>query len=116
MATRGAEEEVGAGLAHRTVLALRYYTTILAMPGVEMRLHDTTLYASIYRCDTTMLVNTHVYGAPAAQNPVLHLRAVPDGRVFDHYVASFDRVWKTARPVRAVGELVDRFSKERAEF
>jgi hypothetical protein len=32
-----------------------------------------------------MLVNAHVYGAPAAHSPVLHLRRLPGGRLFDHY-------------------------------
>ena len=43
-----------------------------------------------------MLVNAHVYGAPAAHSPVLHLRRLPGGRLFDHYQASFERVWEQA--------------------
>ncbi|WP_307937255.1 DUF5919 domain-containing protein, partial [Salinispora arenicola] len=95
---RGEEEGFGIGLAHRVLLSLRYYEPILAIPGVQVRLHDTTLYASIFRVDETMLVNTHVYGSTAAHNPVLHLRRVPGGRVVDHYLASFDRVWTQAKP------------------
>ena len=45
-----------------------------------------------------MLVNTHAYGSPAAQNPVLHLQRIPGGRLFDHYINSFDRVWELASP------------------
>jgi 8-oxo-dGTP pyrophosphatase MutT (NUDIX family) len=48
---------------------------------------------SIYRFDDDMLVNAHVYGAPAAHSPVLHLRRLPGGRLVDHYQASFERVW-----------------------
>ncbi len=59
-------------------------------------MHDTTLYASLFRFDDDMLVNTHVYGAPAAQSPVLHLRRVPGGRMFDHHAASIERVWTSA--------------------
>jgi hypothetical protein len=47
---------------------------------------------------TTCLVNAHAYGAPAAQSPVLHLRQLPGGRLFEHYLASFDRVWELAKP------------------
>lgn len=96
---RGAEEGFGAGVAHRVTLALRYFEPLLGVPGVELRLHDTTLYASLYRSDETLLANVHVYGAPAAQNPVLHLRRVPGCRVVDHYLASLERVWSTARSV-----------------
>lgn len=106
---RGEEEGVGLGLIHRIVLTLRYYAPILTSPAIELRLHDTTLYASIYRCDQTMLVNTHAYGAAAAQNPVLHLRRVPAGRVFDHYITSFDRVWANAMPVSDVDAVITNF-------
>ena len=66
------------------------------MPGVELRTHATTLYNSIYRFDQDLLVNGHAFGAPAAQSPVLHLRRVPGGRVWDHYMRSFEEVWKIA--------------------
>jgi hypothetical protein len=66
---------------------------------VGLRLHDTTLYASLYRFDDDLLANTHAYGAPAAQSPTLHLHRLPGGRLFDHYLGSFDRVWQQARPV-----------------
>jgi hypothetical protein len=63
----------------------------IGAPGVELRFHATTLYNSIYRFDDDMLVNAHVYGAPAAHSPVLHLRRLPGGQLFDHYQASFER-------------------------
>ena len=34
--------------------------------GVEFRFHRTILYNSIYRGDDHLLVNTHIYGVPAA--------------------------------------------------
>src|SRR6266545_1833136 len=92
-------DPAGAGVAHRVTLALRYFEPTIGIPGVELRLHDTTLYASIYRADETLLANVHTYGAPAAQNPLLHLRRVPGGRVVDHYMTSFDRVWAGARTI-----------------
>src|SRR5664280_712309 len=70
-------------------------------PGVQLRHHATTLYNSIYRFDDQALINTHVYGAPAVQSPVMHLRRVPGGRLFGHYLESFERVWETATPVAA---------------
>jgi transcriptional regulator with XRE-family HTH domain len=110
---RGDEEGFGDGVAHRILLSLKYYDAILAAPGVELRLHDTTLYASIFRADETMLVNTHVYGSPAAHNPVLHLRRIPGGRVVDHYLASFDKVWAQATPTTDIDQLIAGFNSRR---
>lgn len=85
VAIRGREEGIGDGLAARIRISGKY-------------LHDAALRDGVELCDDNMLVNAHVYGAPASQNPVLHLRRVPSGRVFDHYLASFDRVWATGTP------------------
>jgi hypothetical protein len=95
---RGHEEGIEAGLAARVALSRRYLMPALDAPGVEFRLHRTTLYNSLYRYDGHLLVNAHAYGAPAAQSPVLYVRRLPDGRLFDHYASSFERVWQTARP------------------
>jgi hypothetical protein len=110
---RGEEEGFGHGVAHRVLLSLKYYDAILAVSGVELRLHDTTLYASIFRADDTMLVNTHVYGSPAAHNPVLHLRRIPGGRVVDHYLTSFNKVWAEARPTTDINGLIADFNRGR---
>lgn len=93
VAIRGDEEGIGENLAARTRLTLTYLSGLKDAAGVDIRLHDTTLYNSIYRFDGEMLVNTHVYGAPAAHSPVLHLRQTPGGSLFEHYAASFERVW-----------------------
>ncbi|MEQ7124385.1 DUF5919 domain-containing protein [Actinopolymorpha sp. B11F2] len=97
VALRGKEEDVGDGMAQRARLCLRYFREAADVKGLEVRLHDTTLYASIYRADNVALVNTHVYGSTAAQNPVLHLQRVPGGRVFDNYMESFDTIWTSAK-------------------
>lgn len=101
VALRGEEEGTLDGLRERIRLCLRYVRDALDVPGFEVRLHDTTLYASIYRADDVCLVNTHVYGSVAAQNPVLHLIRVSDGRVFSHYMKSFEAVWAQGRPLTA---------------
>ncbi len=98
---RGEEEGIGESMAARIQLSLMYLRPALKAPGVEMRFHETTLYNSIYRFDVDMLVNAHTYAAPAAQSPVLHLRQLPGGRLFRHYLASFDHVWEQAKPATA---------------
>ena len=96
VAQRGADEGSGEDLAARIRLSLSDLREVGGESGVEIRQHGTVLYNSIYRFDEDMLVNMHVYGTPAAQNPVMHLRRVPGGRLFDHYLRSFERVWEAA--------------------
>jgi len=98
IAARGVEE--GIDMAGRVRLTLNLIRPLHGRDGIEIRLHGTTLYASLYRADGVMLANTHVYGAPAAHSPVLHLQRVPGGRLFEHYARSYERVWDQAREIR----------------
>ncbi|WP_165035153.1 XRE family transcriptional regulator [Candidatus Protofrankia californiensis] len=101
IARRGMEEGVFDGVSARIRLSLTHLQMAISRPGVHINLHDTTLYTSIFRFDDTIMANTHVYGSPAAQSPVLHIRRVPGGRLFDHYMTSLDKVWQQSRPVQA---------------
>jgi transcriptional regulator with XRE-family HTH domain len=96
--TRGAEEGVGEGMAARIQYALAWYRPILRTPNLEVRFHSTVLYNSILRFDDQMLVNAHIYGMPAFRAPVLHLRKVAGGPLFDTYAECFDKIWADARP------------------
>ena len=78
---------------------LNYRPLFTSHPQIGFRLHDATLYNSIYRADDEMLVNTHVYGMGAYMAPVLHLRKLPGGGLFDTYAGSIERTWERARPV-----------------
>jgi len=99
VARRGAEEQVGDALAARIRMSMTYMQPAFDVPGVEVRLHGCTLYNSIFRFDDDLLVNMHVYGAVAAQSPVMHVRRIPGGRLFPHYMGSFERVWEEAQPL-----------------
>jgi transcriptional regulator with XRE-family HTH domain len=98
VALRGQEEGVGDAQAAkiRNVL-LAYYRPYASYPGINIKLHSTTLYNSIYWFDDDMLVNTHAYGVPANFAPVLHLRHLSSGTLFQTYARSFDRVWDQTR-------------------
>ena len=98
VATRDREEELGGTLAHKIRSALTYYRPLVGVDGCELRLHSTTLYASLFRYDAEIMVNPHAYGQPASANPTLHLRRLDGGQLADHYVACFKRVWETAKP------------------
>lgn len=99
VAQRGAEEGIDQAIAAkiRNVLVL-YRPVLLGVPGIEVRLHRTVLYNSIYRADDEMLVNPHVFGHPALAAPVLHLRATDHATMFPTYADSFERVWAGGMP------------------
>ncbi|MBT8226363.1 MAG: XRE family transcriptional regulator [Dactylosporangium sp.] len=96
IARRGSDEGVDDVIAARIRHAMALYRPLTDEPGIELRIHDTVLYNSIYRADHELLVNTHVYGQPAAHAPVLHLHRVTDDGMAATYLDSFERVWETA--------------------
>ncbi len=100
-ATKRSEEEQ---LDIRTVSArirnaLAFLRPLDGVPGVEARLHTTTLYNSVFRFDDEMVINTHVYGLPGAHAPALHLRRAPKSEMFETYMESFETVWAAAKPL-----------------
>lgn len=95
---RAREEGTPGGLEGRTQLMLRYLESIARLPGVEVRSHGTVLYNSIYRFDDDMLINGHAYGTVAGQNPVIHIRRVHSGMMWENYSSSFERVWASGVP------------------
>ncbi|MCF4123222.1 helix-turn-helix domain-containing protein [Antribacter sp. KLBMP9083] len=99
VALRGEEEGIGDLMSARCRLTWNYLKPILGEEGIEARKHGSTLYASIFRFDDTLLANVHVYGAPAGHNPILHMNRIPGGRLFAHYMESFERTWQGAEPV-----------------
>lgn len=99
VALRGEEEGLGEAIAGRVRMALTYYKPLTYVPGVAIHLHRTTLYNSILRFDDQMLVNMHVYGAYGYIAPLLHLRRVDSGRMFEMYAASFERIWAKSWPI-----------------
>jgi transcriptional regulator with XRE-family HTH domain len=95
---RGLEEGIGSAMAAKVYNALSFYRPHVEHGCIEIRLHDTTLYNSIFRFDNEMLVNAHVHGLPAAHAPVMHLRQLNGGELFSLYADSFERVWQQASP------------------
>ncbi|MFQ6170966.1 XRE family transcriptional regulator [Oryzobacter sp. R7] len=93
---RGVEEGIGESLAERCRLTWKYLDPILAEPEVSVRAHSNTLYCSMFRFDDDLLANHHLFGAPANHSPVMHVRRLVGGRLFDHHMTSFERVWSSA--------------------
>jgi hypothetical protein len=95
---RGDEEGIHDAMAAKIRNALMFYRPLIPS-GVQIRLHSTVLYNSIYHADDQMLINQHIYGIAAAYAPVLHLRRHSDDGTFSTYLDSFERVWTSARPL-----------------
>ena len=96
---RGNEEGIGDAMPAKIRNALTLYRPLLAAENIEIRLHQSVLYNSIYRADGQLFVNQHAYGIPAARAPVFCLRESKSGGMIAAYLASFERVWATAEPV-----------------
>jgi hypothetical protein len=47
--------------------ALTLYRPLCVVENIEIHLHQTILYNSIYRVDDQLFVNQHTYGTPAAR-------------------------------------------------
>jgi hypothetical protein len=96
---RGEEEGIGDAMAAKIRNALTLYRPLGAVENIEIRLHRTVLYNSIYRADDKLLVNQHTYGIPAAQAPVLCLFETDGGEMAALYFDSFERVWASSAPL-----------------
>jgi transcriptional regulator with XRE-family HTH domain len=107
---RGDEEGIGPAIAAKIQNTIHNYRGLLSTANTELRLHSTTLYASVYRADDEMLVSTHIYGLPGHMAPLMHLQRVPGAAgLFAAYLDGVERVWdQTAAdgdlvtPLRAV--------------
>ena len=95
---RGADEGIHDAMAAKIRNAITLYRPLIDA-GVQIRLHSTVLYNSLYRGDGEMLLNQHIHGIAAAYAPVLHLRRRTDDGVFATYLQSFERVWHPATPL-----------------
>ena len=93
VAERGEEEGIGDAMPAKIHNALTLYRPLTTVQNIEIRLHRTVLYNSIYRADDELLVNQHTYGVPAAQAPVFCLSNTGSGEMVDLYLESFERVW-----------------------
>jgi len=101
VAQRGEEEGIGDSMAAKVRNALALFCPLTESENVEIRLHDTVLYNSIYRADGQLFVNQHAYGIPAAHSPVFSLRESGSGTMTTAYFGSFERVWMGAKPIHS---------------
>jgi hypothetical protein len=96
VALRGQEEGIGDAMPAKIRNALTLYRTALEVENVEIRLHDTVLYNSLYLADDQLMVNQHTYGLPAAHAPVFCLQESGRGDMLAGYLGGLERVWLKA--------------------
>jgi transcriptional regulator with XRE-family HTH domain len=99
-AQRDAEEQLAGGLLARIRTSLRYFSGLRNCDGAEVHLHRTAMYATVLRFDEEMIVTPHLYGRPGYQSPLLRLRHLGAGGIFDTYATHFEDVWATSTPVQ----------------
>jgi transcriptional regulator with XRE-family HTH domain len=93
------EEGIGEVMPTKIRTALMLYRPLSTVQSIEVRLHRTVLYNSIYRADDQLLVNQHTYGIPAAQAPVFCLCDTGGGDLAALYLDSFEHVWASSAPL-----------------
>jgi len=98
VAGRGQDEGIDEAIAGKVRNAIIMFRPLQKIDNVQIRLHGTTLYNSIYRGDEQLLVNTHIYGMMANNAPTFHLRKIPGGDMVSTYMESFEHVWDGATP------------------
>lgn len=103
IAARGQEEGIGDAMAARIRNALTLYRSLTRVSGVEIRLHNTFLYNSMYRADGQLFVNQHTYGLPASHAPIFCLRTTGSADMSDSYLISFEKIWEAAKLISALG-------------
>jgi hypothetical protein len=97
------DEELGleGTLADRIRVSLRHLKRVQNDYKIDVRLHTTPMYCSLFHADNEMLVMPHLYRRVGRlQTPVLHLRRdeLVDG-IFLSYFAHFDDVFNHAAPL-----------------
>ena len=98
-AQRGKDEGIGDAMPAKIRNALTLYQPLTTVQNIEIRLHRTVLYNSIYRADDQLLVNQHTYGIPAAEAPVFCLCGADGDGMAALYLDSFERVWASSAPL-----------------
>jgi hypothetical protein len=99
VAQRSKEEKGEGSIASRIRTSITRLSPLLGVKGIEVRLHQTPLYCSIYRFDSEMFVTPHLYGVRGAAAPLLHFKEIHGG-LFSRYEAHFQAIWDIAEELK----------------
>jgi len=95
---RDAEEALGGTLAARIRTSLKHFQPLRDVTNASVHLHDSPMYNSVFRCDDDMFVTPHLYGLSGYAAPLLHIRKLGQGGLFDSFADHFENLWETTRP------------------
>ncbi len=98
VAYRDTEEQTPLTLGVRIQTTLDTWQPILRHPNFELRFQDVPLYNSVFRFDDEMLVTPHLYATPGSRAPMLHLRRLWSGGIFDRFAGHFETIWSVSQP------------------
>lgn len=96
---RGQEEGINADMASRCRLAINYASGIHHVDADAVRVSGAILYASIFRFDEEVLINTHLWGSGAPDSPIFHFHRQTDQGITARALDAFERVWAAAQPL-----------------
>jgi transcriptional regulator with XRE-family HTH domain len=101
VAERDAEEGLDGGLIARVRTSLHYFGELADCEGIELRLHATPMYNSLFRFDDELFVTPHLYARTGFRAPLLHLRRLGAGGIFDSFARHFEDVWAISKTAEA---------------
>ncbi len=93
---RGVEEGIGTSLPSRCALTLDRLAPLAMREGIELRVHSTTLYASMFRIDDSLIANHHILGSPASDNPAIQFTRSAGENLWITYADAFNLIWSSA--------------------
>src|SRR5690242_2093097 len=96
---RDEEEGLGGTLPERIRTSLHYFGVFKGISNIIIHYHSTILYNSLFRADNEMFVTPHLYGLHGSKAPLLHIRRLGTGGIFDTFQQHFEDVWATSKPV-----------------
>jgi transcriptional regulator with XRE-family HTH domain len=99
MTLRGDEEGIGEAVVARCRTTVELLAPRATTPGLAIRMHQTTLYTSMFRVDDDMILNFHIYGSPGRNNPVMVFARADEPRLWATFDQAFNRVWDNAKPL-----------------
>ncbi len=100
IAERGTEGDISDAMSAKVRNAIVLFRPLAEVENIEIRLHQTVLYNSVYRTDDRLLVNQHIYGIPAPHAPVFAFRKATGGELVSTYLEVFEQIWADAAELR----------------
>jgi hypothetical protein len=97
---REAVEGVPLTVSTRIRITLDALSRMGPVSGLESRLSDAHIALSVFVFDDEMLVTPHLSSLLGHESPMLHLRRLDDGGLYDRFAGHVAALWAEARPIQ----------------